>query len=246
MSFIVNKNSNNIVFKRLNKKVENAFNLIFSKQINEEFDIIYDDYLKLLFHIGFTNKNYSEIILSDKIKKENNQKNKDRYFLTKNSNISNTLNLNDEYQLVKHLWKIITDTQIFNTEIKAKSTEVIIYILNIIENDFDEDNRKEHRKAISNLKNSVNFSDNNLYKNFHLFRKNAINSLLIKDNNTNKKAFSQNNHIPNEKLQYKNIKFKAIDKNNFKIRKIKCGKIEVRTRMMEHNQKIINDVNKQK
>ena len=255
-SFIVNRNSNEIIFNKIYKKMENAFNSIFSKKINEEFDISYDDYLKLLFHIGFTKKNYFEIFINDKL----NQNNSENHTLSKSVNINNSnINLNNEYQLVKQLWKTITDSQAFKNDFNVKSTIIIFYILNIIEANIDDDIK--HKKAFSNyikLKNSVNISDINLshiYKNFHLLRNNAIDNLFIKENDINKKDFSQNKYITNENNKNKknNSNNKTIDKKTLKIRKLTSGRIEIervghtsQNKLREHNQKMSREMVKQK
>ena len=58
----INKNSNEIIFKRFIKKLEDSFEKIYGKKIKEEFELSYLEFLNLLYYAGFTNKNYSEII----------------------------------------------------------------------------------------------------------------------------------------------------------------------------------------
>jgi len=58
----VNKNSNEIIFKRFIKKLEFSLENVCGKKLKNEFELTYLEFLDLLYYSGFTNKNYSEII----------------------------------------------------------------------------------------------------------------------------------------------------------------------------------------
>ena len=266
LSFLINKNSNEIINKKLEKKIENAFQNIFSKQIIEEFDVCYDEFIQLLIHIGFIKKNYSELINSDKSMNDTNIKNKTNFSRKKGKiNINNSTEIDSEYNLVKQLWKNITKTQSFNTDIIAKSTNLVFYLFNIIEINSNEDNKVEHKKATRNyinLKNSVNITEHNLhhiYKNFQLFRNNAINSLYVKENNSNRMIRSENKHtvddnIKRNKNEIKNNKYKlnkkTLDNKTTKLRKLKSGNIDLnkikktKENKKENESKLMHDIDK--
>ena len=212
MSFNLNKNSNEIIYKKLKKNIDNTFKMVFSKNVDEEFKINFNDYLRLLFNIGYTNKNYLEIIMNDKTSKEINFMSKPNLIKSNdNNNNSKYSDINKEYLLVKNLWKIITEKHEFDMDIFAKSTKVIFYIYKIIEIDTDENNIKGYKKDITNyinFKNSVNISTHNLYninRNFHLFRKNAINRFFEKENNSKRKNLNLNQNNKNESSENINI-----------------------------------------
>lgn len=220
MSFNLNKNSNEIIYKKLKKNIDNTFKMVFSKNVDEEFKINFNDYLRLLFNIGYTNKNYLEIIMNDKTSKEINFMSKPNLIKSNdNNNNSKYSDINKEYLLVKNLWKIITEKHEFDMDIFAKSTKVIFYIYKIIEIDTDENNIKGYKKDITNyinFKNSVNISTHNLYninRNFHLFRKNAINRFFEKENNSKRKnlnLYQNNKNESSENINISRLKYEKL------------------------------------
>ena len=56
------KTSNQIIFKRFKKNLENAFKNIINKKLEENFEINFNDFAKLLYTIQFTTKNYYELM----------------------------------------------------------------------------------------------------------------------------------------------------------------------------------------
>ena len=52
--------SNEIIYKRFKKKLENAFMSIIGKNISENFEINYNEFIQILYLIGYTYKNYYE------------------------------------------------------------------------------------------------------------------------------------------------------------------------------------------
>ena len=58
----INRNSNEIILRRLIRKLEDSFEIIFGKKLKDEFELNYLQFLNLLYFVGFTSKNYFEII----------------------------------------------------------------------------------------------------------------------------------------------------------------------------------------
>ena len=73
MNFSVSKNSNEIIFKKLIKKIDNSLDTLYGKKLGDDFEINYYSFLELLYTIGFIHKNYYELI-------KNIDKNKDNEF----------------------------------------------------------------------------------------------------------------------------------------------------------------------
>jgi hypothetical protein len=225
----INKNSNEIIFKRFRKKLEDSFENLCQKNIKEEFELSYLEFLNLLYYAGFTNKNYSEII--EQKFKENILLNKKeslgmKYYLSKDFIIDNiickrdkldisskteeSINMNNkkykeiknnlnkqnflvneiEYKLSKDAWKLIISNKEFNDKDIAYSTKIIYFFLNVFGNK-DNCNKYIKKEFSENIKvlnelNNLNLSDYT-YKYFQIFRNNAINKLLIREDGNKRK-----------------------------------------------------------
>ena len=225
----INKNSNEIIFQRFRKKLEDSFENLCGKKLKEEFELSYLEFLNLLYYAGFTNKNYSEII--DKKFKENILLNKKeslgmKYYLSNDFIIDNiickrdkldisskteeSINMNNkkykeiknnlnkqnffvneiEYKLSKDAWKLIISNKEFNDKDIAYSTKIIYFFLNVFGNK-DNCNKYIKKEFSENIKvlnelNNLNLSDYT-YKYFQIFRNNAINKLLIREDGNKRK-----------------------------------------------------------
>ena len=73
-NYSTSKNSNEIILKRFKKILENSLKIIIEKKINEDFQINYLDFVKLLYKIKFTSSDYFELI-ANKNKNANDDKN---------------------------------------------------------------------------------------------------------------------------------------------------------------------------
>ena len=243
----VSNNSNEIIFKKLKKKIEKSFNNLFEKTIEDIFEISFFDFLKLLYNIGFISKKYYELI-EDKNPKKNNDENDDLPFHKKfvsskeflNNNIKNkgneiskfknntSLKLKNktensllkpidkknsffesdtEYKLSKEAWKIINKSKDFNKEILGNSKQIYFFFLNVISSyDGNDIGNKYIKKVYSKFINEFNSNDSNLfnkiYKYFHIFRNNAIYTLLLRDEN-NKKYENERNLYQNKNEYFK-------------------------------------------
>lgn len=229
----VSKNSNDIIFRKLIQKLIDSIKNLYGKKIEDDFELNYNDFLKLLYNISFLSKNYSELI-----NKSNNS--------TLKHNIK-LINFDSEmeYKLSKDAWKLITNKKQFNNNALGQSKRILFFILSTfgLYNGRDYEN-KNIKKECKKLKIELNSIESNLssqiYKYFHFYRSNAINSLLFReakrkkigilnenesdklDKNT-KRIFKNNNsndkekyyndiELKNKKKRQKNVKFKEQEK----------------------------------
>ena len=184
------KNSNDIIFKRFKNILVNSFKDILQKDLEENFEITYSDFIKILHKINFTTKNYFELI-------ENKNKSKD---MTEDSKITETTQNNrnilrkynfeaeKEYKLSIDAWKIIIKSKEFKEEAPGESKRILLFFLstlgifngNVDENFF----KKEFLNIIKDISGSIsNYSNlsKQIYKYFSIYRNNAINGLLFRD-----------------------------------------------------------------
>ena len=232
---IMNKNSKDIIFNRFKKNFENALENILSKKINEQFEINYMDFVKLLFNLNFTNKNYYELIqnkdckdVSEKAPEPNEANKNDNKELDRKKNFEN----DKEYKLILDAWKIIIKSKEFNSETPGSSKRLLLFFLsllgiyngnndNIIKKEFPilADNNNDDKSS-----NYANLSKQ-IYKYFYLYRNNAINGSLFRERNEKKrqgegksverssKNFFKNNHsVPKMHLSVKK-KYEQYQKN---------------------------------
>ncbi len=155
-SFVVNRNSNEILAQKFLKKYESEITINFNKKADDNFNINFSEFLLLLNKIGFIIKNYSSL---------NNYEN----------------NIEKEFQLSKEAWMIITGKNIFDDNENISSHKFLIfflcvlglYDLNIIKKNFffiEKKNRFIEPKLIKEIPNT-----------FRLFVNNEINSFLKKE-----------------------------------------------------------------
>ena len=193
----MSKNSNEILFKRFKKNLENSLENLLEKKIDEDFEINFNDFVKLLYKINFTTKNYYELMEN---KKNNNdkEKNEENIKIINNSNKSNRLiykkinyEYDKEYKLIIDAWKIITKNKEFKSDMQGSSKRLLLFFLSVlgIYNGNIEDHfiKKEFPFIIESIKKNngspINYSNlsKQINKYFNLYRSNAINSLLFRE-----------------------------------------------------------------
>ena len=232
----VSKNSNDIIFKKLIQKLINSINNLFGKKIEDDFELNYNEFLKLLYDISFLSKNYSELIN----KSNNSTLNKKIKLINFDSEM--------EYKLSKDAWKLITNKKEFNNNDLGYSKRIFLFILSSfgLYNDRECEN-KNIKKELQKLKIELNSFDENLsskiYKNFHFFRNNAINSLLFRE--AKRKNVQMINEIDSDKLEkntkkiFKNsnsndkAKFNNNNNNNIELKTKKKGQKNVTFKMQD-------------
>ncbi len=193
------KNSNEIIIKRFKKNLENSLGNIIGKKINENFEITYLDFVKLLYQINFTTKNYYELI-------QNKDKNRDLIEKTikmseinkKNNRIiykKTNFEYDKEYKLIIDSWKIITKNKEFNEDAPGSSQRLLLFFLSVLGiyngNIDDIFLKKEFPFIIEDMKDTNSSNTANLskqiYKYFSLYRNNAINGFLFRDRDSKKR-----------------------------------------------------------
>ena len=181
------KTSNQIIFKRFKKILENGIKSVLEKNLEETFEIDFSNFTKLLYRINFTSKNYFELIE----KKENDEKEENNLQSIKSNSskvlfIKNKLELDREYRLLTDAWKIITKNKEFKIDALGTSERIIIYCLSVLgiydgnSNDFI---KKEFGFLIKEGKENNKYSNlsKQIYKYFAVFKNNAINGLLFRE-----------------------------------------------------------------
>ena len=187
------KASNQIVFKRFKKILENAIKTILDKNLDEKFEVNFSNFTKLLYKINFTTKNYFEVLEQ---KPDNEKEEKILQFIKSNSSKvifkKNKLELDREYKLIIDAWKIITKNKEFKSDISGTSERTIIFFLSTlgiydgnINNSFIQ---KEFSFLISEVKdNKYSNLSKQIYKYFAIFKNNAINGLLFRERDNKRK-----------------------------------------------------------
>ena len=187
------KASNQIVFKRFKKILENAIKTILDKNLDEKFEVNFSNFTKLLYKINFTTKNYFEVLEQ---KPDNEKEEKILQFIKSNSSKvifkKNKLELDREYKLIIDAWKIITKNKEFKSDISGTSERTIIFFLSAlgiydgnINNSFIQ---KEFSFLISEVKdNKYSNLSKQIYKYFAIFKNNAINGLLFRERENKRK-----------------------------------------------------------
>ena len=208
----VSKNSNEIIFKKIIKKLKNALFIIFGKKLEDNFQINYFDFLKLLYSICFISKNYFELI-----QLKNNDKQIEKEI---------------EFRISNDAWKIITKNKEFKSDIPCESKNLFFFILSVVGNIENKYIKKELEKCGIEL-NSNDFNlSSQIYKYFQLFRNNAINSLLFRDKKIKKEEIINENEKldKNKKVNFNNnLIYLNIEKDNkifLKNKENKYGDIE--------------------
>ena len=187
------KASNQIVFKRFKKILENAIKTILDKNLDEKFEVNFSNFTKLLYKINFTTKNYFEVLEQ---KPDNEKEEKILQSIKSNSSKvifkKNKLELDREYKLIIDAWKIITKNKEFKSDISGTSERTIIFFLSAlgiydgnINNSFIQ---KEFSFLISEVKdNKYSNLSKQIYKYFAIFKNNAINGLLFRERDNKRK-----------------------------------------------------------
>ena len=222
----VSKNSNDIIYKKLIKKIKSAITDLFGKKIEDEFDVNYNEFLKLLYNIGFISNNYFNLREKNNIIDDNNK-------------IKNYLDSEIEYKLSKEAWKIIVNNKEFinDNNIKGNSQKVIFFIIStlglyneVIDNKYIKNKLQKNKIEIN--PNNINLSlSSQIYKSFHLYRNCAINILLSREEkNKNNTIINENEKTKQEKAtkniihKYNFFNKKAYIKNGFEFFKAKKSK----------------------
>ena len=187
------KASNQIVFKRFKKILENAIKTILDKNLDEKFEVNFSNFTKLLYKINFTTKNYFEVLEQ---KPDNEKEEKILQFIKSNSSKvifkKNKLELDREYKLIIDAWKIITKNKEFKSDISGTSERTIIFFLSalgIYDGNFNNSFiQKEFSFLISEVKdNKYSNLSKQIYKYFAIFKNNAINGLLFRERENKRK-----------------------------------------------------------
>ena len=202
----VSTNSKDIIYKKLIKKIKNSLDNLFGKKIEDEFDINYNEFLKLLYGIGFISNNYYELIEKNNIIDDNNK-------------IKNYLHSEIEYKLAKEAWKIIINNKedINDNEIKGKSKNVLFFIISTLGLYKEGINNKYIKNQLQ--KNKIEINQNNLdlslslkiFRYFHLYRNCSINSLLSKEDKRKNEIINENE---NEDIKKEKTSTIITHKNN--------------------------------
>ena len=154
----VNKQSNNIISNKFINIYKKELKSIFNKNISDNFDINFMDYLLFIYKLGLTEKNYNKIVnentdiknlmLNNFENRNSNKSNrkkspliKDKISLkidkkntyTKSKSMENKKNeINNKiFKIIKNSWKIITKNKIFNKEILTSSYMLLIFFLSL-------------------------------------------------------------------------------------------------------------------
>ena len=151
---------------------------IFDRKIYEKFDVNFCSFLLILYEVGFTNKNYSNLIYSEEteIINNNNKEISDMSVGISNSNISQSMSKKDskyknsnvgksledevdkyennykfdkEFQLSKQAWKILTGKQKFNEKTLISIRKVFLFFISVLGLYNDEQNGKTLKKNCS-------------------------------------------------------------------------------------------------
>ena len=128
--------------------------------------------------------------ISSKTEESINMNNKKYKEIKNNLNKQNFLVNEIEYKLSKDAWKLIISNKEFNDKDIAYSTKIIYFFLNVFGNK-DNCNKYIKKEFSENIKvlnelNNLNLSDYT-YKYFQIFRNNAINKLLIREDGNKRK-----------------------------------------------------------
>ena len=192
------KVSDKIIFKRFKILLETSIKEVVNKKLDENFEISFSDFMKILYRINFITKNYSELDEQAKDSKEgeveiqpdikkipNSEKSKKVYK-------ENKYQFDSEYKLLMDAWKIITKNKIFKDDILGPSQRVILFCLSVLglyEGDINfHFIQKEFPFILTDL-NDVNKYSNlskQIYRYFNLYKSNAINGLLFREKNIQK------------------------------------------------------------
>ena len=187
------KASNQIVFKRFKKVLENAIKTILDKNLDEKFEVNFSNFTKLLYKINFTTKNYFEVLEQ---KPDNEKEEKILQSIKSNSSKvifkKNKLELDREYKLIIDAWKIITKNKEFKSDISGTSERTIIFFLSALGiydgNIYNSFIQKEFSFLISEVKdNKYSNLSKQIYKYFAIFKNNAINGLLFRERDNKRK-----------------------------------------------------------
>ena len=253
------KNSNEIIFKRFKKNLENSFANILEKKIDEEFEINYNDFVKMLYQINFTTKNYYELIEDNKNKENNEEKiklindeNKGNRIIYKRTNYE----YDKEYKLIIDAWKIIIKNKEFKSDISGSSKRLLLFFLSVlgIYNGNIEEHfiKKEFPFIIKSIKNSNGSSiscsnlSKQIYKYFILFRSNAINGLLFRERENKRrldleteleKSLTFTPNLEKSSNYYVSDKRLSVEKNYDQYRKNKELKLKEKEKILENEER---------
>ena len=197
-NYSTSKNSNEIILKRFKKILENSLKIIIEKKINEDFQINYLDFVKLLYKINFTSSNYFELIANKKNNanddKNQNERNIKRNLKNRENRIiyrKTNYDKDREYKLIVDAWKIITQNKEFKKDMTGSSKRLFLFLFSVLglNNGNINENfmKKEFSFMLESIKNindsSANYSNlpKQIFKYFSLYRNNAINGLLFRE-----------------------------------------------------------------
>ena len=155
-----NKNSNNILYHKFLTNYKNILNSHFNKTVEDNFDINFHDYLKIIKELGVINDDYISAFKSEEEKSHKNIMKELSLHnfanIWKGNNNNNMINLNrstnfkvlginkksitkknqcknnGEYKLIKDSWKIITKTREFSMEQYGNTKRLLYFFLSLL------------------------------------------------------------------------------------------------------------------
>ena len=222
----MNKNSNIILFSKFLNKYKNILISEFNKTIEDEFEINFDEYLKIIMHLGIINND--DILLLKKEAKKNKiyniklkfqnishlWKNKNNYSYTYIKNKQNKKDNNNlkyknknEYKLIKESWKIITKVKNFNREALGISNRLLLFLLDVLGiNNSNLNNSFIKNECLFLINNNIDTNlSRQIFRNFLIFRKLIFDNLLSKNINNDKVKISTKLNDGIKSSKYKTI-----------------------------------------
>ena len=205
----MNESSNNILFIKFINKYKKILNFKFNKKIEDNFEIIFQEYLILLIELDAIDKYYKIIFKNEEEKNyflfmKKNIENQNISSLWKSKDIFKTsyiINNNEkknhfelkyknkkEYKLIKDSWKIITKNKEFNMGLIGNSKRVLLFLLSVLgiydgnlNSNFI---RNECAFLFGNEEDQKYFIDKNfskqIFKYFTIFKKTIFENLIHK------------------------------------------------------------------
>ena len=252
------KNSTKIIFKKFKTILENSLESINNKKIDETFEISYMDFVKLLYKINFTSKNYF-LLIESKGKNEENIEIEESNERIKRTIYKKAKYENDiEYKLINDAWKIIIKSKDFKIDAQGSSKRLLLFFLSVLGIYKENIDIKEFPFMANDINNangsSTNYSNlsKQIYKYFSLYRNNAINGLLLRDKDNKRRLEIENEmekSLPFAPSLNKNSKglFKynhsstemhlSVQKNYEQYRKNRELKLKEKEKMLEKEEK---------
>ena len=237
----MNESSNNILFSKFINKYKKILNSQFNKTIEDNFEIIFQEYLILLIELDAIDKYYKIIFKNEEEKNyflfmKKNIENQNISSLWKSKDIFKTsyiINNNEkknhfelkyknkkEYKLIKDSWKIITKNKEFNMGLIGNSKRVLLFLLSVLgiydgnlNSNFI---RNECAFLFGNEEDQKYFIDKNfskqIFKYFTIFKKTIFENLIHKKNEFVGGLVKSKATNDVKKIMYKKLNYMKTDK----------------------------------